>query len=241
MDVRRRTPVRRARSTAIGVAAVLGLVVCAALPASAAAGTVTFTSPNQDVVRDTLIYRAASGEKNRLSIRLSGSSYALRDTGAPLTAGAGCMAAGRDVVCSGATSDQNPAELSLGDRDDVLSIAIDGPNVFGAAGNDTMTVSAHPAQTFPDAAHPNEGVGLNGQDGNDRLYGGPHDDVLDGGKGNDLLVAGGGRNQLSGGSGNEKIYATNRRRDTVDCGAGHDTAYVDRKDRVSHCELVHRY
>lgn len=211
----------------------------AAVPASAA--TVTFTSPNEGLVRDALVYKAGPGESNRLSIRLSGSSYDLRDTGATLTAGAGCMAAGLHVTCTGATTDQNPAELKLGDRDDVISIAIDGPNVFGAAGNDTMTVSAHPAQTFPDAGHPNDGVGLYGQDGNDRLYGGPHDDVLDGGKGNDLLVAGGGHNQLSGGAGNDTIYATNHHRDTIDCGPGRDTAYVDRKDKVINCEHVQRY
>jgi Ca2+-binding RTX toxin-like protein len=222
-------------------ACVVTLSALGAWSAPAGAATVTFTSPNEDLVRDTLEYAAAPGERNQLSVRLQGGAYALRERGVPLSAGAGCRLRSPDVLCDGATADQNPAVINLGDRNDSATIAVFGINVLGGPGNDTLVVARNARPGFVDAATPNDGDGLLGGNGNDRLYGGANDDSLDAGRGNDLIVTGGGRNDVNGGAGNDVIYSTNHRTDTVRCGSGHDTAYADRKDKLSGCESVHRY
>lgn len=90
---------------------------------------------------------------------------------------------------------------------------------------------------------------LTGNRGNDRLRGGPGDDLLNGGAGedrlygdagNDMLVGGPGRDRLSGGRGHDFLVAADGRADVVICGPGHDSAAVDRHDRVSGCEKVAR-
>ena len=43
-----------------------------------------------------------------------------------------------------------------------------------------------------------------------------------------------------GGSGSDTILARDGARDTIACGAGRDSARVDRKDRVTGCEKVRR-
>ena len=98
---------------------------------------------------------------------------------------------------------------------------------------------------------------LVGGPGNDRLLGGPGNDDVDGGAGNDVtdggtgndivrggtgndhLIGGKGGDRLFGGSGNDTVDARDGQRDRVDCGSGKsDRVYVDRGDRVSHCERV---
>jgi YVTN family beta-propeller protein len=81
---------------------------------------------------------------------------------------------------------------------------------------------------------------LYGGDGNDTLDGGNGNDLLDGGRGNDKLTGGTGVNRYSGGRGNDSINARNRKKETVDCGAGRDRATVDRQDVVKGCEAVRR-
>jgi Ca2+-binding RTX toxin-like protein len=220
---------------------VMALGALGAWSAPAGAAMVSFTSPDEDLVRDTLQYSAAAGEQNQLSIRLQANAYALRERGASLSVGVGCRLRPPDVLCAGATTDQNPADINLGDRNDSANIAVFGLNVLGGPGNDTIVIARNARPGFVDAAAPNEGDGLIGGDGNDRLYGGANEDSLDGGRGNDLIVTGGGRNDANGGPGNDVIYSTNHRTDTVRCGSGHDIAYADRKDKLRGCENVHRY
>jgi glucose/arabinose dehydrogenase len=81
---------------------------------------------------------------------------------------------------------------------------------------------------------------LNGMGGNDTLLGGKGNDILRGGAGNDLLVGGLGHDSLYGGPGNDVLEARDGQRDTVSCGLGRDTAFVDKLDRVTGCEVVHR-
>jgi hypothetical protein len=45
---------------------------------------------------------------------------------------------------------------------------------------------------------------------------------------------------MGAGAGNDTIHARNGRRDTIDCGAGRDTVWADRIDRLAHCEIVRR-
>ena len=65
-----------------------------------------------------------------------------------------------------------------------------GIELFGGAGNDTIT-----GGTGPDTLH--------GGVGNDTLNGGAGTDTLDGGLGNDILNGGGGEDTLQGGDGND--------------------------------------
>jgi len=102
-----------------------------------------------------------------------------------------------------------------------------GDRLLGLAGNDTLKGLAGADCLF-------------GGRGNDRLNGGTGNDRLTGNAGNDTLTGGRGRNTYSGGRGNDTIKATNRRAEKVDCGPGRDTAKVDRKDRVRHCERIRR-
>jgi Ca2+-binding RTX toxin-like protein len=82
---------------------------------------------------------------------------------------------------------------------------------------------------------------LTGTARNDTLSGRSGDDTLRGLGGNDTLLGGPGRDRLVGGSGNDTFRARDGVRDRIDCGAGSDTAYVDRKDTLAPtCERVRR-
>jgi Ca2+-binding RTX toxin-like protein len=74
--------------------------------------------------------------------------------------------------------------------------------------------------------------------GRDRLFGGPGPDILRGGPGRDEFNTR--RSGYSaGGQGNDRIFARDRKPDLIDCGAGFDTAVVDRtEDGVFNCERV---
>lgn len=81
---------------------------------------------------------------------------------------------------------------------------------------------------------------LAGGDGNDRVSGGSGADRLTGGAGRDSLLGGRGRDSFSGGAGGDSLNAADGRAERVNCGAGRDTARVDRFDRVFRCERVRR-
>jgi hypothetical protein len=87
--------------------------------------------------------------------------------------------------------------------------------------------------------------------GNDTVWGGFGNDVINGGGGNDVLWGGYGNDRITGGPGLDKIYAgpgadvvfaRDGQVDHIDCGAGHDIVWADRKDVVTKktCEVVHR-
>lgn len=90
---------------------------------------------------------------------------------------------------------------------------------------------------------------LGGGPGADRIFGGPGADLINGGAGRDRLhggpgddavVGGPGADRIFGGPGSDAINTRDRSRDMVDCGAGRDTARVDRRDVVRRCEKVKR-
>ena len=243
MDHREQERRRRRRAVAMAALLIAGLV-----PSAAGAATVSFDSPS-DLVRPTFDFSAAPGEANRVRVRLTGSDYGIRDSGAPVTIAPSmqpgeppsCRRSGTEVLCEGARADQNPGVIRLGDRHDRATVGvISGLSVFGGDGNDVIVVPRGAAEAFPDAGDPHGGNGLLGGRGDDRLYGSARNDSLVGGEGNDILDGGGGRNDFAGGAGRDTIYARNGRRETVRCGAGRDTVYADRPDRLVGCERVHR-
>jgi Tol biopolymer transport system component len=138
--------------------------------------------------------------------------------------------------------------------DDTIHLA-GGPDVaYGdMCGNASPPVDDGTAIASISAAPPPNGakgnddlVGGTGKDqlyggwGNDRLVGGSGDDALYGGVGRDRLVGGPGSNVYRGGPGKDSINSRNGVEDLVDCGAGRDTARVDRIDFVKGCETVKR-
>jgi Ca2+-binding RTX toxin-like protein len=87
-------------------------------------------------------------------------------------------------------------------------------------------------------------INLTGDNGPDRLVGGPQNDTLRGLGGRDVLIGGGDSDRLYGGDGNDIINAVDPGRpedDLVNCGAGFDRALIDpsTEDRVmNNCERV---
>jgi Ca2+-binding RTX toxin-like protein len=106
---------------------------------------------------------------------------------------------------------------ATGDNANVLA---DVENVLGGSGNDKIV------------GNPFANV-LKGGAGNDTLYGGAGNDTLDGGSGRDMLF---------GQDGNDTLLAKDGRTDSLDGGAGFDTAQRDNsatiKDQVLNIEVL---
>ena len=133
-------------------------------------------------------------------------------------------------------SDPNPANNSAAHVADVLPAAAARPRSRGTAGADRLTGTAGNDRLFglagPDV--------LRGLGGHDLLDGGAGNDRLLGGGGNDRLLGGAGVNAYSAGGGNDTVRAANGRPELVACGAGADSAVLDRSDRQIGCERVTR-
>jgi hypothetical protein len=118
------------------------------------------------------------------------------------------------------TNDGRADDGEPGERDDVRP-SVD--RFIGGAGDDRITASGWSNV-------------LDGGAGDDRLDGAGGDDVLRGGLGNDMLLGGGGRDQLDGGDGADHLSDADGVGEPFRCGAGRDTAVLDRSDRPDRCE-----
>jgi Ca2+-binding RTX toxin-like protein len=195
----------------------------ALVPASGAqAATVTTTEPfcpKGCFEYGSLVYTAAPGEVNRVTLRWSG-GLLVEDPGAVITPGAGCRAVDAHTArCS--VGSPSVTSLNLGDGDDhALLLAAgavdggDGADVLrgGEAVSDVYLTGGpgDDALTLGDRANFGR---LDGGDGDDRLSAGRGEGVLVGGAGNDALAAGRGPDRLEPGTG----------ADSVDGGPGADT------------------
>jgi Ca2+-binding RTX toxin-like protein len=113
---------------------------------------------------------------------------------------------------------------------DALSGTNQADVMNGAGGSDTLFGKRGADKLF-------------GGPGNDTLFGGGGTDVLDGGEQNDVIYDddSSGGDKLRGRSGNDTLFSIDGAADRVNCGAGIDTAFVDRrKDVVADCETVIR-
>jgi Ca2+-binding RTX toxin-like protein len=81
---------------------------------------------------------------------------------------------------------------------------------------------------------------VSGLAASDLLYGGAGNDTVLGREGNDHIYGNPGSDMLFGNLGKDTIYSFgDRGEDVVNCGAGNDTAFVDKIDRVNkNCETV---
>jgi Ca2+-binding RTX toxin-like protein len=132
-----------------------------------------------------------------------------------------------------------------------------GPDrIFARGGNDTVNAGEGNDRVFGDWGWDT----LNGEGGDDRMRGGPGRDTLNGGEGNDILRGrhgadivngdngndsiwvGRGRDVENGGAGDDQMHALARDRqlDTIDCGEGNDTVWLNSKehDVYVNCEIV---
>ncbi|MDX6633098.1 MAG: hypothetical protein QOG26_1103 [Solirubrobacterales bacterium] len=145
------------------------------------------------------------------------------------------LAAGATVVAKTISGSGRGEFIKGSSRADVIN---------GQGGNDTIDGRGGNDRLF-------------GSDGNDDLYGGSGDDGINGGSGDDRINGGPGNDRLTGGPGhdefnmadgaeldaqavgNDVIYANDGEPDSINCGAGDDTAYVDRQEEgVFNCEHV---
>jgi Ca2+-binding RTX toxin-like protein len=174
-------------------------------------------------------FQAAPGESNSVTITTGPGGILVRDTGAPLAAGAFCLPAVDGVTCApGPGGALVPsAVVDLGDGDDrltVLGLSIDvqdGPGddvievpsgtFYAGTGADTMRITDSAAASEVTYATRTAGVSVT-EDGvaNDGEPG-DHDDVgygiqsVKGGSGDDVLVAGQEPHILDGNAGNDRL------------------------------------
>jgi hypothetical protein len=93
--------------------------------------------------------------------------------------------------------------------------------VFGKAGNDTISAGSGIKNVFFDGGAGNDN--LTGGPENDRVNGGDGDDIIHGARGNDIVDGGAGNDQLFGDDGNDKLIGA-AGADVFNGGAGTDTA-----------------
>jgi len=172
----------------------LTLAACLALGAASAASALASTVSTGS---GTLTYTAANNEANQTVVSLAGGTYTVSDSGATITAGAGCSSVNAtQATCAGAGV--SSISVSAGNLSNLVWItAPTKATVFGGDGNDTLIGGA----------------------GNDILVGCGGDDNISGGGGADslfdgLFCAGGGNDTLDGGPGPDAMFG----------GPGTDTA-----------------
>lgn len=183
--------------------------------APALAGTASVTGTN-------ISYTAPAGQTNLLTVSQTATAIVFVDTGAPVTAGAGCTALAANAASCAIPPSLNLVVATLNDLNDsaTLDNSVVGPSdsgfqLLGGPGNDTLTGGE------------NIDEALSGEDGNDTLNGRAGDDFLLGGPGNDTAT---------GGAGDDR-FAADPGDDVVDGGAGRDTLTLgpsaDGADRIN--------
>jgi Ca2+-binding RTX toxin-like protein len=154
------------------------------------------------------------------------------------------------------TLDGQPGDGSAGEGDNVHD---DVETVIATTHDDTLTGDDASQDLFGNAGQDTiDGRGgddlVNGGTGDDILYGGAGDDALEGSAGGDYLDGGSGRDFFAGDNdctadpctgGSDEIQARDGEQDTINCGVGADTAFVDAIDIVAvdtqqGCESIDR-
>ncbi|MDR9371105.1 calcium-binding protein, partial [Conexibacter sp. JD483] len=226
------SPSRRRAARAIALLAALTVALLA--PAAAAPGAVISAIAGwEDVPKGppvatfTVTYAAAPGEANALDLRIDADAVSARDTGAPLSAGAGCVALIEGSVrCPLPSGPVVTIGADLGDGDDRALVsgggAIGALNVRGGDGADRIELATTVLSVTAD-----------GGAGDDELIGGPAGERLDGGPGADRLSGGGGDDVLTGDPA-EGPFGDDR----LDGGPGRDTASYSSRMRAVDVDLA---
>lgn len=167
-------------------------------------------------------------ERNDVRVSLDAGTATVRDTGAPLTPGAGCTAVNAGQVrCAGI----NFLLADLGNGDDSIVVTGDlRAQIGGGPGNDDIRASGG-----DDTIGSGDGDdSLDGGAGNDIVGGDdPGNDTLDGGAGDDVLSPGLGTDDVHGGAGTDIVsYATHTAPVTVTLDGRPDDGSAGEGDRV---------
>ena len=168
-----------------------------------------------------VLYKAAPGEVNRLTVREVGAGTVYRDPGAIIRVRGNCKSLGLHAARCPASEDT--ARVELGDGDDTARLRLEfGPTIFGGNGDDLIV----------------------GADGYDELHGDRGRDTIRGGGGGDEIHGGGGADRMLGGGGNDTLFDDRRSLptsgDLFDGGPGSDTADYSRRAAGLNLDLARR-
>lgn len=228
---------------------VLAAALCALAWAGAAqAGTASISGNEVD-------YAAPSGEANRVFVVFEESPVRgarFIDTGAPVTAGAGCTSVGANEAFCATPDFPNQILVTTDDMDDYVNSAaatVTNVRLEGGAGSDTLysghnfnadqdggpgadTMSGegatvdYSARTNPLTVSLGDGLANDGEAGENDLIGNDVSEVL-GGSGNDTFTATGSSARVAGGPGADHITATGLAFCGLDGGKGNDRIETD--------------
>jgi Ca2+-binding RTX toxin-like protein len=168
------------------------VLVCLLLPAAAAASTARVSEYHGRGDYASLLYDAAAGEANDVTVQGDAHSVTIEDQGAEIAAGPGCAAsAPHSVTCT--SEYELTIVLRLGDEAD--HVAGEGSvsfGAFGGAGDDVLRGGQ-------------AGAVLYGDEGDDVLDAGAHSSTLVGGEGDDEMTGSDDLDFLMGGPGADSI------------------------------------
>jgi Ca2+-binding RTX toxin-like protein len=188
--------------------AILAVLAVAIAPASALGAV---ASVRTDEFGDTILfYEAGAGEANDLAMSegLPRRTVTLRDEGATVVAGAGCVQVDPNEVRCGTVA---ATSVELGDLGDIFTMVNGNVGVDGGSGADQLTICPLCVGS------------LHGGGGDDVLIaGGDFGHFLTGGPGADTLTSGSGEDWVEGGPGSDTIW-TGAGVDVVFPGGGDDS------------------
>jgi Ca2+-binding RTX toxin-like protein len=164
-------------------------VVLVLAAGTASAGAATLTGKVRRGTEETdgtpfggVLYRAAAGEANRLTVREVGGRTVFRDPGAVIRARGNCKSLGPHVARCPFSEDR--ARVKLGDRADRVRLRVEfGPAIFGGRGADRIVGGFGYDELHGDGGRDT----IKGAGGGDELYGGGGSDKLLGGRDDDTL------------------------------------------------------
>ncbi len=197
----------------------LALVVAATAAAGLLDAPMARASVAISVEAGAIQVRASGSELNVVDVRYNGLAYIVRDATSAITAGAGCIAFGPDVIVCG------------GEIGSAVVVGSEGPDVIdlsgipvpveadGGAGDDALQ-GGGVRNTLSGGAGVDQ---VAGAAGDDLLKGGDDDDLLVGRKGKDVEFGGIGDDILQGGAGSGDTLFGDAGADLLEGGAGVDT------------------
>ncbi len=194
----------------------------------------------------------AGGALNRLDLGLDGSGAGDNTVALvkiPVATINAAVGAGKDSLTLSELTGVVSCTLSLGDGDDSTNFEFPVCTVDGGAGAaDSVTYTVKTALTIlfnaPGSATVNgtqrlTGVEeVTGGEGNDTITGSDGSEKFRGGLGDDVITGNGGLDDLSGGDGKDELRAADGIAESVRCGDGDDTAFIDQLDTPVGCEKV---
>jgi len=249
MAVPRRSGQRQPMSLRGPVLAVLAATLL--LPPAAPAAEVIMSNEGSPQAR--LVFLAAAGEANAVSVVFDGATLTITDTGAPVSSSTPACLPGSNantVTCSASQYDMTRGlGLQLVDPGNVDAVDNSAAVTWsGACGGTTAPCIDYVGGNGVDTFSGSDGIdNVFTDEGNDVIDGRGGNDVLNAGEGDDSVTGSGGADSLRGEPGNDTLRADDGAADTlIDCFGSSsgsdgtaDVAYVDAADPTpANCETV---